>query len=277
MVQTKLIAASLAVLALVSCEPGFKWKKYNMDASRTGVTWTTSENVPESIGVVEDGVYTAPNGKQFCNCCTSAVAEDMLAVQPQMHDLKLPIGKASSDMVRRAPECELSNLIVDVMMQRTQAETGCKVDVGFVNFGGIRTDITKGDVLLDDIYSMLPFKNFYCYVQLRGEDLLRIFEFLAESHPQAIGGARVVVQNKKVKSLEIGGKPLDRNALYGVATVDFLLDGGDGLYIARNARKLIMTDILPKQAIREYVEALTAEGRELEYSTDGRYVILEDE
>ncbi|MBP9997643.1 MAG: 5'-nucleotidase C-terminal domain-containing protein [Bacteroidales bacterium] len=277
MVQTKLIAASLALVVLVSCEPSYKWKRFNMDASRTGVTWTTSENVAESIGTVEDGVYTSPNGRQFKNCCASAVAADMLAVQPRMRDLKLPIGVASEDMVRQAPECALSNLLVDVMMRRTAEETGCKVDLGILNFGGIRTDITRGDVLLDDIYSMLPFKNSYCYVQLKGEDVIRIFEFLARTRPQVIGGARVVVQNRKIKSLEIGGKLVDREALYGVATLDFLLDGGDSLYIARNAKKLIMTDILPKQAIREYVETLTAEGRELEYSADGRYVVLEDE
>lgn len=277
MVQTKLVAAVCAVLALSSCHPSCSWKKHDMDASRTGVTWTSSENVEESIGVVKDGVYTSPNGRKFSNCCTSAVAEDMLAAQPAMHELKLPIGKASSDMFRRKPECELSNLLVDVMMRRTAQETGCKVDMGILNFGGIRTDITKGEVLLDDIYSMLPFKNCYCYVQLRGEEIIRIFDFLARTQPQIIGGARVVVQNKKVKSLEIGGKPVDKDALYGVATLDFLLDGGDSLYVARNARKLIVTDILPKHVIREYVENLTAEGRELEYHTDGRYVVLEDE
>lgn len=277
MVQTRLVVAACALLALSSCHPSYSWKKHDMDASRTGVTWTTSENVAESMGVVKDGVYTSPNGRTFSNCCTSAVAEDMLAVQPAMHELKLPIGKASSDMIRRSPECELGDLLADVMMRKVADETGCKVDMGILNIGGIRTDITKGDVLLDDIYSMLPFKNCYCYVQLKGEEVIRIFDFLARTRPQVIGGARVVVQDKKVKSLEIGGKPVDRDALYGVATLDFLLDGGDSLYVARNAKKLIITDLLPKNVIREYVENLTAEGRELEYHTDGRYVILADE
>lgn len=248
-----------------------------MDASRTGVTWTTAVNVDESIGTFADGVYTSPNGRTFSDCATSAVAADMLAAQPDMHELKLPVGYAAMDFVRRSPECELGDLLVDLMMRKTQELTGEKVDFGLLNKGGLRTDIPEGQILLDDIESMLPFNNRYCYVQTTGEELIHIMEFIAGKAPQIIGGARVVVADGLLKEFKIGGKDVDPAALYGVATLDFLLDGGDGISVARNAKKLIITDMLPKTALREYVCELTARGDSLKYSTDGRFVVENQE
>ena len=78
---------------------------------------------------------------------------------------------------------------------------------------------------------------------------------------------------KKVESLEVDGKPVDPKKKYGVATVDFLLDGGDNISVARGATKLIITDVVIGKAIEQYVRNLTAEGKAIEYQTDGRVVV----
>ena len=57
---------------------------------------------------------------------------------------------------------------------------------------------------------------------------------------QIVGGVKVVAKNGKIVSATIGGEPLDDDRLYGVATLNFLLDGGDGYKVARNAEEVIM-------------------------------------
>ena len=149
------------------------------------------------------------------------------------------------------------------------------MDVGFANFGGIRVDMPKGDVLLDDIMSMFPFKNKLCYLELKGSDIRVILEQMAREYWQVVGGVRCVAdKNGKLLSAEIGGQPLDDDKVYGVTTVDFLLNGGDGYSIAKNALEVNVLDVYVIDVVLPYVKKLTAEGKPVEYKADGRVQIL---
>lgn len=279
MVKTKVIALCAGALLLCSCSHSFKWQKFSIDGHRTGVTVPTATNVKEAIGVVENGVYTAPNGKVFADGATPAVAELLIAVQPEMARLKEVVAHSAEPMTKGRPESTLSNFVVDHLFADVQAlckPSGRKVDVAITNFGGIRVDLPQGDVLLDDIVSMLPFKNYLCYVQIPGSELRGIFDFMAENGVQCISGARLVIKDHKLVSAEVGGSPLDDSRLYGVATIDFLLDGGDGYKIARGAKDYLISDIRIGDAILADIRAITAAGEELKYFTDGRVLIQED-
>ena len=274
MVKAKIIlVAGLALLC--SCSHCFKWEKFDIDGHRTGVGVPTATNAAEVIGVVEDGVYTAPNGKVFEGGSTPEVARLLLEVQPSMARLKEVVAYAPEPMIKHKPEDPLCNFIADRLFADVSAlvaPSGRKVDVAFTNRGGIRQDIPQGEVLLDDIVSMLPFANYLCYVQLEGRDLRGIFEYMAENGIQAVSGARIVIKDKKLVSAEVGGKPIDDDRLYGLATIDFLLDGGDGYKIARNAKDYVLTDVKIGDAILADIRKMTAEGQELKYFTDGRIV-----
>ena len=265
---------SLALL-LTGCQSGFVWEKVPIDSHRTGVTAPTASNIDEALGVVDTltGVYTAPNGKVFTDGSTPQVAALLIGAQPAMAEVKEIIGSSQKFMRAHAPESELSNMIVDLLRSETSRLVKRPVDFAITNFGGIRVEMPEGDVTLDDIRSMLPFNNKLVYLELPGEELLNIANQLASKKMQCISGARIVVNEHKLESFEIGGKPINPKKTYGVATVDFLLDGGDSLYVARGARKLIQTDLLIGKAMEEYVRKLTAEGKAIDYSTDGRVVV----
>ena len=261
MVQAKVVALAAAALLACSCQYSMSWQKYRMDGHRTGVTVPSADNVPQALGVIEGDVYTAPNGRTFAKgSATYAAAADMIGVQAQMARVKEVVGHAPEAMVRQSPESALSDWIVDRMMAEVASVTKRKVDVGITNFGGIRVDLPAGDVLLDDLLSMLPFRNSLCYVALKGSDLQAIFDQMAATRPQVVGG-----------------KPIDPKKTYGVATSDFLLDGGDGLTIGKNARELIVTDKYIIDAILPYARRLAAEGKPIAYQTDGRMVIKKEE
>lgn len=276
MVEARLIPLALFALLACSCEYQYSWEKYRMDGHRTGVTAPGATNVDRTLGTVEGDTYTAPNGRTFARgSATYAVAADLIAVQPQMKEIKKVVGYASRDMAAAAPESELSNWWVDRTMVDVARLTKKKVDVGVLNFGGIRVALPQGELLLDDFVSMFPFKNYLCYVGLKGADLQALFESIAASRPFVIGGAKMVVKQHRIDTLLVGGKPIDPDKVYGVATVDFLLDGGDGLTVGKNARELIITETRVIDAVLPYVYSLQAAGKPVEYFTDGRLVFDE--
>jgi len=266
--------ALASLLFLVCCSPvrQISWQKHSMDGHMTGATAPNADNVSEALGKVGNGAYFAPNGKVFNSGTVVDVAGTMIDVQPSVARLKEVVGHSVKEMSKHGPESELSNLIADVMISEVAGLSGKKVDVSFINMGGIRADMPVGDVLLDDVVSILPFKNRLCYVLLEGRELRSIYEKFAKTHVEGIGGVRLVYENRTLLSCEVGGKALDDDALYGVATVDFLLDGGDDLFIAKNSRELIITEELIGKMLEKYVRRLTAEGKAIDYSIDGRVV-----
>ncbi len=253
------------------------WKVERIDGHRTGVTAPSADNVKTAIGTVEKGVYTAPNGRRFKKGATPAVAQLMLDAQPAMASVKEVIGYSEKEMLRYRPQCELSNWFTDFLRHKTAELTERKVDVAIYNFGGIRTDMPQGPITVDDIMSMFPFRNTLCYVALKGADLRAIFEYLAQTQMQAVSGVQLVIRDQKLESVKVGGEPLDDKKTYGVATINFLLTGGDGLFIAKNALELIDSGVYVKDAIIPYIQRLTRESTAIEGKLDDRVVIVESE
>ena len=246
-----------------------------MDGSRTGATAPDADNVVQALGSVRNGVYYAPNGKIFKGGSVVKAAELLIGAQPHMATVKEVVCYSPREVLRSTrPQNELSNLIVDRMMVKTQEVTGRKVDAGIVNFGGIRVDLPQGNVLLDDILSMLPFENYLCYVQLRGSDLRALYQQFARTGMQVVGGVELTVKDHELVDVKVGGKPLDDNALYGLATIDFLLDGGDEIFCARNAVDMVQTKVLLRDALLPYLRDLGARGIPVEYHIDNRVVEL---
>lgn len=267
------------ILLLASCAPTYhySWQRHVVDAHRTGVRPAAADNVAETMGVVRDGVYTAPNGRVFTCGSTPAVAYDMIDAQPSMSKLKTVVGHCAEDMKSRSPQSALSNWAVDEVMRRTEELTGRKVDMGLLNFFGIRSSFSKGEILRDDVDSMFPFKNYLCYVKVPGRTLKAMFERFARYRMEVVGGVRVVVRNHKLETFEIGGEPLDENRYYGVATIDFLLDGGDSIYVAKDAKELIKTDEKLGVTIMNYVIRTEAAGELVSYKLDDRVTVINEE
>lgn len=261
--------------AIAAAGQEYDWKSVQMDATRTGCVSPSKDNADESIGVFKKGKYIAPNGKEYRKRSTvGKTARIVLDAQPAMARVKEVIGYSTEAMEASYPESALSNWFIDLLMAKTEKLAGKKVDVGIGNFGGIRIDMPKGDIILDDMLSMFPFKNQLVYVEHTGKQLRTILEEMAADRFQVLGGVRVVADGGKLVSAEIGGEPLDDEKIYGLATITFLLEGGDGLALAENAVSITSFDNVDIiDAVLEYVYRETEAGRPIEYKTDGRVVI----
>lgn len=276
----KSLLAAAAILAAASSYaqgPVISWSTDPIDGHRTGVTASTADNVEEAMGYVKGRTYYAPNGKKFRKGTVRKVASLMLGAQPAMADVKKVVGYSTRVMVRKKPECELYDWFIDELMRATADSTGKKIDIGISNRGGIRIDMPAGEILCDDIQSMFPFKNNLCYVALHGRDVRAILDQMAATSFQILGGVKVVAKNGKIVSATVNGEPLDDDKVYGVATINFLLDGGDGYSVGKNAVETIFCNGWLYDTMIAYVKSLTAAGKPVEFENQHWITIIKED
>lgn len=258
-------------IAIDSNKTTVKWHRTVMDGSRTGVKSVTVDNIDTALGIFDDEAYIAPNGVRFTEGVTPEVAAALMEVQPKMASLKQVIGYSTEEMVVTPPECKLSNMFVDEMRRYCGKLFNKEMDFALTNFGGIRCSMPEGAIVMDDILSMFPFRNHLVYAAVKGSNLKSLFDQLALTETfQCISGARVAIKDHKVVSAEIGGKPIEDDKIYNVASIDFLLTGGDRIALGAMAEEIAISNVLLKDMMLEYVQGLTAEGKKVEYFTDGR-------
>ncbi len=147
-----------------------------------------------------------------------------------------PIGTTEVDLdgenVRKR-ETNLGDLIADIMRKTSGA------DAAIINGGGIRASINKGEIKVKDVYTALPFDNYIVAVKLTGAQIRQALEHgvsaveLGEGRfPQVSGLTFTYLPSapagSRVEQVLIGGRPLEPDREYSVATNDFLAAGGDG-------------------------------------------------
>lgn len=275
--KTLLLFSSLILcLGLSAQTVDVNWTKEQVDGHRTGVTASNASNVEEAMGLVKGKTYHAPNGKIFRRGATPAVAKLMIEAQPAMAQVKEVIGYSTEFMDRTYPECPLYDWYIDELMRATADSLGKKVDIGFANRGGVRIEMPQGEVLYDDIMSMFPFKNNLCYVALKGKDVRVLLDQMASTSFQILGGIKVVAKNGKIVSATVNGEPLDDDKVYGVATLNFLLDGGDGYFVAKNAIEVLYANGWLYDTMVPYVKSLTAAGKPIQFENQHWITILKE-
>ena len=127
------------------------------------------------------------------------------------------IGEATATLYGRSDVGENTalNFVCDAIRESTGAQ------IGIYNVGGVRGDIVEGPIKVWDIASVLPFRNKMVMVNLTGK---RLKQFLIEETP-GVSGMTYRIANGNVVEAVVDGKPIDDNAVYTVATTDFLANG----------------------------------------------------
>ena len=259
--------------------PQITWQRVLMDGHRAGIQSVTAENIDSALGVFTDEGYVTPTGVLYDETSTMAVvAAAMLEVQPKMAELKQVVGHSDHMMMndRDNPDLPLGNVVADALRSFGSRYFKVPMDVAVTNFGGIRVPMPEGAVTLEDISTMFPFKNYVCYVKMTGANLTQLLEQMSGQKAfQATSGITVRVKGHKLESALVGGKPIEPERVYNVTTIDFLLDGGDQLRIGALAEDVVLTPVLMKDMMLDYVKEMEAAGKVINGVSDGR-VVMED-
>lgn len=130
-----------------------------------------------------------------------------------------------------------------------------KTDVAIQNGGGIRADLPKGPVTLRTIFNIMPFDNRVVKLTMDGDGLFTVLDHgvgKSKGMMQLSGATfsydRDADAGKRVSNVLVGEKALDSKAKYSVATIDFLVKGGDGYPFAkaesRDDTRALLRDVL---------------------------------
>ena len=184
------------------------------------------------------------------------------------------MGRVAHNMHPARPESDLSNLLADILVWASKDYNEQPV-LGVYNMGGIRADLTKGDVTYGDVLNVAPFENKISFITLTGEQLLELFAQMAKSGGEGVskGTQLVISKDGRLLSARLHGKEIDPKADYRVATLNYLLEGNDGLTAltlgtnvvapddpSNNSRFLIMNYFRDKASRGEVVDS-RVEGR----------------
>lgn len=180
---------------------------------------------------------------------TATVAEDpsIAALVDNYRTLVAPmmqreVGTITTALTRdrnAAGESVLGDVIADAMLATAELNTGEKVEIAFMNPGGLRADIAStSPVRFADLFSVQPFGNTLMVVTLTGSGIEAVLQqqfdseealILQVSHGfryrwQRQGSTMEVVPG----SITINGEPLQAERHYRIATNNFVAEGGDG-------------------------------------------------
>lgn len=176
----------------------------------------------------------------------------------------------------KRPESLLTNFTSDVMKAYGDEHLPNGADVAVMNVHGHRANLPKGDVTVGNLYEIYSFDNTITFLELKGTDLKKIFDAYAR-----LGGAgissnvKLVIDDRKVKSVNIDGKPIDEDKVYNIVTLDYLADGNDSMDAFKEAIKSVNTNITLRDMMMDYVKEQTRQGKELNSKIDGRITVID--
>jgi len=182
--------------------------------------------------------------------------------------------KADGTWAVRSGETNLGDLVADAY------RTLLGADVGMVNGGGVRADISAGPVTYGDLLSVNPFANELCLVEVSGQELLDLLEYGVETYPESSGSfpqvsgitftvdpsvpSSVIVSEhdellgvagaRRVSNVKIGGEPVDPKKTYTLASHNYMIkSGGSGGTQLMDNKLLLDCVMLDSEALMDYV------------------------
>jgi len=152
----------------------------------------------------------------------------------------------------------IGNLMADAVFELSNPifknRTGNNLDVVLLNHGGIRSILPKGNVTTKSAYSLMPFENSVVVVPLKGSVITEMTTYLKESrkaHP--ISGVELVLNaDNSYQKIRVGGKSIDPEKIYYVATNDYLYNGGDRMYFLKKSDTLFNLNYKIRNVLIDY-------------------------
>jgi len=121
-------------------------------------------------------------------------------------------------------------------------------DMALVQSGGIRADLTDGDITLRDIYSILPYENRIIPVRLPGRSIRRLIEkAVNDGADAALAGVEVTSSDEEL-IIYVNGVRLDDSRDYTIALSEYVTSGGGGFDVISESSYMMPLDKVDKDS-----------------------------
>jgi 2',3'-cyclic-nucleotide 2'-phosphodiesterase (5'-nucleotidase family) len=188
--------------------------------------------------------------------------EDRIAEYlPKLTEMKMNvIGETYVDLLAdriqcRTTECNLGNLITDAIvyenMNQSDPDSWTDVAIAVVNSGSFRSSILKGNITMEKVIFVQPFRNTLEIIEVLGQTLLNVLEFAASKwsdKPSTTFGGFLQVSGLQITydiSRPIGKRvvevlavctkcrvpklePLEPKKIYKILISEYISNGGEG-------------------------------------------------
>ncbi len=181
----------------------------------------------------------------------------------------------SSEMVmqKAQPEGLLGNFVVDLCMEEVKqvlTDKSLAIDFCFLNNGGLRSIIPKGDITLRHIYEVMPFDNELVILILDGLTTRQLIQAIIEKGGVPVSGIRLSLNPGSQSEVLIQNLPFDETRDYAVLTSDYLANGGDQHGFLKNRKAYYPTGLLVRDAIINHCKKADRNGRKITAVLDNR-------
>ncbi|WP_316861329.1 bifunctional metallophosphatase/5'-nucleotidase [uncultured Cohaesibacter sp.] len=184
------------------------------------------------------------------------------AMQARIKELAAPIEELKTKVIGslgadvdgardncRQKICEMGVLVSDAMLERVKDQG---VSIAIQNGGGLRASIKGGQVTMGDVLTVLPFQNTLATFQLTGAEVIEALENgvsqveeVKGRFPQVAGikysWTRSKPVGERILSVEVmkdgAWAPIDKEAVYGVVSNNYMRSGGDGYKVFKTNGK----------------------------------------
>ena len=247
--------------------------------------------------VTRDGKdrYVDPDMKKFL--------EDL--INSHEEEIKEFVGYTDFDMitiddkagtVSRNRENNLCDLVADSIRNYYYS------DIGFLNSGGVRNNIYKGNITVGDILTILPFSNKVVQLTVPGRDILDTIEYGMKNLPNNSGkflqvsGLKFKVYDnipspvkvddfdnyvkiegeRRVFDVFVGNEKLDENKIYTLSLQDYMANGGSGFTMFTKYNITNYTEGFISEVFKMYIQKDLNKKIPIIYNTtQGRIVIMQ--
>lgn len=121
-------------------------------------------------------------------------------------------------------------------------------DMALVQSGGIRADLTDGDITLRDIYSVLPYENRIIPVRLPGRSIRRLIEKAVNDGAEAALAGVEVTSSDEGLIIYVNGVRLDDSRDYTIALSEYVTSGGGGFDVISESSYMMPLDKADKDS-----------------------------
>lgn len=183
--------------------------------------------------------------------------------------MDIVIGKSVTTLSSYPPASPLSNLLTDILLQFGNRycieKFGHSADVSLLNFGGIRTSIPEGDITVGTVYQISPFDNVVVIIDLKGKELIKIFESFTYERNQPYAGLQITYKDDLPVKLLINNEDIEPEKIYRLVTVDFIMTGGDRIISPETVfENIYLTGAIFRDVIIDGIKMKTAEEKMIE-------------
>ena len=234
------------------------------------MTWNFSTPAPALLGLNNPASEAVSSAMDLLNDKLNQVVASTYV------DLIIADPETGARVIRNA-ETNLGDLCADAYLNQAG-----DADIAFVNGGGIRVAIKKGDITLNDILKVHPFGNSLTVIEVTGQQVLDALEWSVHSLPGEFGGFDHVAgltfevdatiptpcveddskmfdhvdesMERRVRNVLVAGEPIDPAKTYKLASHDYqLLNNGDGYTMYAGATVLQESVKLDNQVLIDYI------------------------